>query len=267
MATKTRRPAPPPRPSGPAPRHSSRTRLLAGILAVVMLGSVVTVTVAGFANRGGDDDERTTTPTGCPAADKSDAPRLAFDNRPVWCLTSGTSYAAVFATSEGEIRFDLDTDRMPETTNNFVVLARYGYFDNTLLFRIDPSIGIIQGGAPTTNSWSDPGPGYTIPDEGGTFMPTANGGARGPFTYEPGQLVMARSAGLNSSGAQFFFTTTESASLLDDQGSYLVFGTTDDAGQAVLDAMMALYEVDPDSPYGGGPTRDLVVHSVTIAEG
>ncbi len=78
---------------------------------------------------------------------------------------------------------------------------------------------------------------------------------------------MARSAGLNSSGAQFFFTTTESASLLDDQGSYLVFGTTDDAGQAVLDAMMALYEVDPDSPYGGGPTRNLVVHSVTIVEG
>lgn len=265
MATKTRRPAPP--PSGPPQRHSSRTRLLAGILAVVMLGSVVTVTVAGFANRGDDGDERTTTPTGCPAPDKSDAPRYAFDNRPTYCLTSGTSYTAVFDTSEGEIRFALDTDRMPETTNNFVALARYGYYDDTLLFRIDPSIGIIQGGAPTTNSWSDPGPGYRIPDEGGTFMPTANGGARGPFTYTSGQLVMARSAGLNSSGAQFFFTATESASLLDDQGSYLVFGTTDNAGQTVLDAMMALYEVDPDSPYGGGPTRDLVVRSVTIVEG
>ncbi len=232
-----------------------------------MLGGVVTVGIASLTDRGGGSVDRAVVPTDCPAPDKSDAPRYRFDNRPIYCLTSGTVYTAVFDTSEGEIRFALDTARMPETTNNFVALARYGYYDDTLLFRIDPGIGIIQGGAPTTNDWSDPGPGYQIPDEGGNFTPVANGGVTGPFSYKTGQLVMARSAGLNSSGAQFFFTTTESVSLLDGQGSYLLFGATDNAGQSVLDAMMDLYVADPDSPYGGGPSHEIVLRSVTIVEG
>ncbi len=264
MASKTRRPA----PSAPSAsrRYSPRTRLLAGVLAVVMVGSGFAVGIASITNRGSSTTD-VLVPTDCPAHDKSDAPRYRFDARPIFCLSSGITYTAVFDTSEGEIRFTLDRIGMPETTNNFVALARYGYYDNTLLFRIDPSIGIIQGGAPTTNDWSDPGPGYQIPDEGGTFHRLANEGVSGPFSYESGQLVMARSSGLNSSGAQFFFTTTESVSLLDSQGSYLLFGTTDNAGQSVLDAMMDLYVVDPDSPYGGGPSHEIVVRSVAIVEG
>ena len=265
MALKTRRAA---RPPASIHRYSPRTRLLAGILAVVMLGSLVTVGIASLADRGGSGDgNKAVVPNPCPALDKSDGPQYDFTARPIYCLASGVAYTAVFDTSEGEIRFTLDRARMPETTNNFVALARYGYYDNTLLFRFDPSIGIIQGGSPTTNDWSDPGPGYTIPDEGGAFHRLANEGVSGPFSYESGQLVMARSAGLNSSGAQFFLTTTESVSLLDSQGSYLLFGATDNAGQSVLDAMMDLYVVDPESPYGGGPTHEIVVHSVTIVEG
>jgi hypothetical protein len=56
-------------------------------------------------------------------------------------------------------------------------------------------------------------------------------------------------------------------SLLDSQGSYLLFGATDNAGQSVLDAMMDLYVVDPESPYGGGPSHEIIVHSVSIVEG
>ena len=78
--------------------------------------------------------------------------------------------------------------------NNFVVLARYHYYDGSAVFRADRSIEILQGGAPTTNTASDPGPGYTIADE------------CGPFTYVAGQLVMARTAQPDSAGAQFFFT-------------------------------------------------------------
>ena len=251
MASKTRRAA---RPPASIHRYSPRTRLLAGILAVVMLGGVVTVGIASLADRGGSGGgNEAVVPNPCPALDKSDGPKTLFTARPVYCLVSGVAYTAVFDTSEGEIRFTLDRARMPETTNNFVALARYGYYDNTLLFRIDPSIGIIQGGSPTTNDWSDPGPGYTIPDEGGAFHRLANEGVSGPFSYESGQLVMARKPGeLNSSGAQ---------------GSYLLFGATDNAGQSVLDAMMDLYVVDPESPYGGGPSHEIVVHSVTIVEG
>ena len=202
--------------------------------------------------------------TDCPAVDKSDEPRLSFSSRPTWCLDDGATYTAVFDTTEGEIRVVLDRERTPETVNNFVVLTRYGYYDDTLLFRFDPTIAIIQGGAPKTNGWSDPGPGYTIPDEGGQFRSGSTGGLIGPFTYQPGDLVMARSAGPNSSGAQFFFATGPEVGLLDAQGTCIVFGHTDLAGQAVLEAMMGLYRVDETSPYGGGPTREVMVKSVAI---
>jgi cyclophilin family peptidyl-prolyl cis-trans isomerase len=132
------------------------------------------------------------------------------------------------------------------------------------LFRFDPSIAIIQGGSPHTNDWTDPGPGYTIPDEGGMFTSMSDGSLLGPFTYQSGQLVMARSGGPNASSAQFFFTTGPEVSLLDSQGTYLVFGQADEAGLAVLQAMMDLYVVDETSPYGGGPSRSVDINSVTI---
>ena len=45
------------------------------------------------------------------------------------------------------------------------------------------------------------------------------------------------------------------------------FGRADEAGTAVLQAMMGLYEVDETSQYGGGPSRDVIVRSVTIEAG
>ena len=75
---------------------------------------------------------------------------------------------------------------------------------------------------------------------------------------------MARSSGPNSSGAQFFFTTGDEVAVLNGQGSYIVFGETDEEGLTVLQSMMDLYEVDETSPYGGGPIRDVVVNSVEI---
>ena len=247
-------------------QRSTTVRVVAGVLALMMVGSLAFV-VVGTAGSGGDDLATPPTlpvPDDCPADDKSDAPRLAFTSRPTWCLSPGVSYTAIFDTTEGEIRVALDKARTPETVNNFVVLTRFGYYDATMLFRFDPSIDIIQGGAPTTNDWSDRGPGYTIPDEGGEYRTTTSGQLIGPFTYQAGDLVMARSAGPDSSGAQFFFATGSRTSLLDAQGTYIVFGHADETGTAVLQAMMNLYEVDESSQYGGGPSRDVFVRSVTI---
>ncbi len=270
MADKIRRPA------GPtaAERFSARTRVLAGLLAFVMLGSLVTVTVMSFQD--GDDSgaadagttqvaaaTTTVVATECPPHDKTADQVLLFEHQPPFCLDASMGYTAVFDTTEGEVRVALDTERTPNTANNFVVLADYGYYDDTLLFRLDPTIAIIQGGSPHTNDWSDRGPGYTIADEGGLFQRSGDG-MLGPFTYEPGQLIMARSAGPNSSGAQFFFSSGPEVARLDGQGSYIVFGQTDAAGLAVLEQIMGLYELDPSSPYGGGPTRDVTVRSVTI---
>ena len=66
--------------------------------------------------------------------------------------------------------------------NNFVTLARWGYYDGTTLFRTDPSIDIIQGGSPHTESASDQGPGYSIADEP-TFELDENNQLIGTYTY------------------------------------------------------------------------------------
>lgn len=195
------------------------------------------------------------TPTGfaygtgeCAPADGSAERRTSFDDAPQQCLDPATAYVAVFDTSAGQIRVQLDTETTPGTANNFANLARFRYYDGTPIFRTDPSIGIIQGGG---ESPSDPGPGYTIPDEGEGF------------TYEPGQLVMARTSAPDSAGAQFFFVAGPEASALDGQGTYVVFGTVTE-GLDVVQAILASHQDQPDNPLGGAPDPPVTVNSVTI---
>lgn len=190
----------------------------------------------------------------CPPDDGSGPTVLYFDGPHPLCLDFAKQYTAVFDTTAGELRIVLDTVNTPVTANNFAVLAWHHYYDDTLLFRTDPSIGIIQGGAPHTNSPSDPGPGYTIPDEGSGF------------TYEPGQIVMARTAAPDSASAQFFFAVNENTALLNSQGTYVVFGQMDDASLAVAEAILASHVDQPDNPLGGGPEPPVFVNSVTIEE-
>ncbi len=193
--------------------------------------------------------------TPCPATDGTAPRTTSFAEPPPTCIDPAKSYTATFVTSAGTVTVDLDTTTTPETTNNFVVLARYKYYDGSAIFRADQSIDIVQGGAPTTNSPSDPGPGYTIPDEGGSF------------TYVPGQLVMARTAQPDSSGAQFFLTGGPNVSSLDAQGTYVVFGTTDQSGTDLVAQILA---TAVDNPSGGGlggvPQPAVVVESITITE-
>ena len=121
MAKKSRRPATPP----PAARFSPAVRLVSGLTALMMVGSLIFVVVAG--GRGSDNTPAPVTvpaPKDCPAVDKSDGPRLSFSSRPTWCLDDGATYTAVFDTTEGELRVVLDRERTPETVNNFVVLTR-----------------------------------------------------------------------------------------------------------------------------------------------
>lgn len=200
----------------------------------------------------------------CPAVDGSSPRVIDFDGPQPMCIDPEARYVAIFDTSEGEMRFELTASETPLTVNNFVTLARWGYYDGTLLFRTDPSIDIIQGGSPHTNDNRDPGPGYTIPDEPAFDLDPETGGLTGPYRYQPGQLVMARSAGPDSASAQFFLTTGPNASRLDGQGTYVVFGQTDDAGLAVAQSIIGLHE--PGGALGGAPSRDVTVHSVTIEE-
>ena len=248
-----------------------RMRMTLAVIAAVVIGVIVVVLLS----RDGDDDTtpaatETETPDDasvdepdpCPAEDGSSPRTIDFTAAPPMCIDPAQTHVAVFDTSEGEIRVTLDTENTPNTVNNFVTLARWGYYDGTTIHRTDPSIDIIQGGSPRTEDAADPGPGYTIPDEPTFDTDGAGNPIDGPYRYVPGQLVMARSRGIDSSGAQYFFTTGPNAALLDGQGIYIVFGTTDDAGLGVLQQIIGLHEAG--GSLGGAPSRTVTINSVAI---
>jgi len=189
------------------------------------------------------------TATTCPTPT---SPRITtFKAAPPNCLVAGKSYVATFVTNEGNVVVALNTTKTPETANNFIVLAGYHFYDGTAMFRTDTSIGIIQGGSPATQSDADPGPGYTIKDEGSGYK------------YAVGDLVMARTSAANSAGAQYFFCVTTACANLNSQGTYVVFGTTS-SGLNVLQKILALNVTD--AAGDSGPSQLVTVKSVTITE-
>jgi len=176
----------------------------------------------------------------------------SFDSAPRLCIESGEALQATFATSEGVVTVDLNTFRTAGTTNNFVNLARSGYYDGLEVFRTDPLAGLVESGA-QTNDADDPGPGYTIPDE-------ASG-----FVYGAGQLVMSRGAEDDTAGSRYFFTVTDKADALDTQGDFVVFGNVT-SGLGVLESILDLHEAVQGSLTGGQPSRTVTVDSVTISD-
>lgn len=220
---------------------------------------VVVLALFLVANLVTGDDESTTTDTApattapveltpCPAVEGESERVNSFAGPMENCIDPSKAYTATFDTTEGEIVVQLDTENTPGTVNNFVSLARYRYYDTTTIFRTDPSIDIIQGGG---FSASD-SVGYTIADEGSGFE------------YSEGDLVMARSQGPNSGGAQFFFVTGPNGSLLNSQGTYVTFGKITQ-GLDVVKAIQALHTATDDG-LGGKPSRTVTVNSVTITE-
>ncbi len=185
--------------------------------------------------------------TPCPKTDGTEARATIFEQAPSMCIDPAKSYTATFNTSEGVIEVALDTKKTPETVNNFVTLSRYGYYDTSFIFRTDTSLDIIQGGGSNNTD----GPGYTIKDEGGRF------------SYSAGDLVMARSSGVDSGGGQFFFVTGEKAAVLNSQGTYVTFGKIT-KGLDVAQAILALNAGEGD--LGGVPSKPVKIDTLVITE-
>ncbi|QXC60040.1 peptidylprolyl isomerase [Aquihabitans sp. G128] len=193
----------------------------------------------------------------CPPEGGSAKPVVTFTVAPKKCIDLAKTYTAAVTTTEGSFSLRFDTKRTPLTTNNFVVLARYGYFDGTDLFRTEAGSGIIQGGSPHTQDNSDPGPGYTIPDEGLPFSSA---------DYAAGTIAMARTSAPNSASGQFFLLANEGGAYLGDKaqlgpdaGSYAVFGTVTE-GIDVLEKIAAL------DTGAGAPSKQVTIQKVAISE-
>ncbi|MDE2802542.1 MAG: peptidylprolyl isomerase, partial [Chloroflexota bacterium] len=117
---------------------------------------------------------------------------LQYDAPPALTIDPEKSYTATFKTVKGDIVIELIADKVPNTVNNFVFLAREGFYDDTTFHRVIPDF-MAQGGDPTGTGTG--GPGYRFADE---FHPSLR-------HDKPGILSMAN-AGPNTNGSQFFIT-------------------------------------------------------------
>lgn len=181
--------------------------------------------------------------TACPAADGSSPNQQKFDGPPPMCIDPAKRYTAEMVTSKGTMTIALDPIAAPKTVNNFVVLARYHYFEGIHFHRVIPGF-VLQGGDPEGSGRG--GPGYRFEDE----LPA-------PGRYELGSLAMAN-AGPNTNGSQFFVISGPDGIRLPPQ--YSLFGKVV-KGLEVVAAIDAV-----GSPGAGTPKEKVVIESVTITE-
>ena len=164
-------------------------------------------------------------------------------SEPAMVIDPAKRYTAEMQTSMGTMTIALDPVAAPKTVNNFVFLAREGYYDGVVFHRIIQGF-VIQGGDPTGTGRG--GPGYRFADE----LPKAG-------RYEIGSLAMAN-AGPNTNGSQFFIISGPSGAGLPP--SYSLFGKVV-KGLDVVDQIEKVKTNAEDRPLD-----DVVIESVTITE-
>lgn len=157
--------------------------------------SVVAILLAACAPTGGAEAPTPTVglaPTATSAGAVVAPKNLQWSAPPPMTIDPTKIYLATFKTAKGDIKIQLFADKAPITVNNFVFLARAGFYDNTTFHRVLQDF-MAQGGDPTGTGTG--GPGYQFEDE---FNPD--------LTFaEAGLLAMANS-GPGTNGSQFFIT-------------------------------------------------------------
>nr|WP_129628953.1 peptidylprolyl isomerase [Candidatus Oscillochloris fontis] len=130
-----------------------------------------------------------------------------WSNPPEMQIDATKTYKVTMDTTKGFIELELYPQSAPMTVNNFVFLAKQGFYDGLKFHRVISNF-MIQGGDPTGTGTG--GPGYKFADE-----------VRGnPLTHQAGVISMAN-AGPNTNGSQFFITHSPQPHL---DGKHTVFG-------------------------------------------
>jgi peptidyl-prolyl cis-trans isomerase B (cyclophilin B) len=147
----------------------------------------------------------------------------SYANAPEMQIDANKSYTARFETGQGTFDVELFAKDAPVTVNNFVFLAREGFYDGLTFHRVIKSPPfMIQGGCPLGTGTG--GPGYKWKDEPSALRLRHDG---------PGILSMAN-AGPNTNGSQFFITHVATPHL---DGKHAVFGRVKGDGQKVVNAV------------------------------
>jgi peptidyl-prolyl cis-trans isomerase B (cyclophilin B) len=193
------------------------------ILVVALMGTVLFLSSVGLAA----------------AADKGPAPKAEAPKGP----------RAIIKTKFGDIEVKMYPDVAPKHVENFIKLAKEGFYNGTIFHRVIPGF-MIQGGDPNTkdslkkDSYGQGGPGYTVKAE---FS---------DIPHKRGILSMARASEPDTAGSQFFIVVEDSRFL---DRKYTVFGEVT-KGIGVADKIVNLPRDERDNP------KERVEMTVTIVE-
>lgn len=213
--------------------------VLIAVLCAAVLGSCGDDSADTAGDSGGAGGGGTT----CEYTKDGSAPAKAVDPPPAEATATGDVDVTI-STSAGEIGATLDAAAAPCTVNSFLSLADQGYYDDTPCHRLTTAgIYVLQCGDPSGSGAG--GPGYSFPDE-----------LSGDEKYGGGTLAMAN-AGPDTNGSQFFMVYKDTQL----PPSYTVFGSIDDDGLKVLDAVASKGTANgaPDGP----PKEEVQIESVT----
>ena len=171
---------------------------------------------------------------------------------PAKAAAAGKTFIATVKTTCGDMTFELDGAKAPQTVASFINLAKTGFWAPSPCHRLtSEGIFVLQCGDPTGTGQG--GPGYTFGIE--------NAPADGK--YPTGVLAMARTQDPNSNGSQFFITYKETQ-LPTAGGGYTIFGKVT-KGLDIVDKIAAAKAVAP-SPADGAPVSPISILSVSVTE-
>ncbi len=185
-------------------------------------------------NSSGDNDSEESSTMAKTMPENPAARNGMYDSPPPMVIDPEKDYVATIETEKGDIVVDLFEARAPKTVNNFVFLAREGFYDNTTFHRVIEDF-MAQAGDPTGSGMG--GPGYRFTDE---FHPELKHDS-------PGILSMAN-AGPNTNGSQFFITFVPTPWL---DNKHAVFGK-------VVEGMDVLMSIDVRDPQMAREPGDLI---------
>jgi cyclophilin family peptidyl-prolyl cis-trans isomerase len=175
-------------------------------------------------------------------------PKMQYAAAPAMKIDQSKEYIATIQTDQGDIVIRLFADKAPLAVNNFVFLAREGWYDGVTFHRVLPDF-MAQGGDPTGLGMG--GPGYEFPNE-------VTG-----IKFDRAGLVAMANAGPDTNGSQFFITfgpaTQLDAADPTKEANYTIFGE-------VISGMDIVRKLTPRDPQQGPNFMGSVIETITIEE-